>query len=115
MGKIFTITYNQTPIKDHIKYHPRNSVNINYTLNFMSIYHLKFSANKEWVLWTHLITYSLLVTKLVFPTGYAYVVIAQATSFSESLEECKSQYQGRQPENCENTKFYDTLLLSGTS
>ena len=51
---------------------------------------------------------------LMFPSGLSYMFIGQSMSLSKSLGVCKSQYQGRGPENCKNTKFV-TLLESGNS
>jgi len=69
----------------------------------MSIYRLKISVNKEWLLWSHLMLYASTVTKVLFPSGCAYVDIGQSSMLSKPSGVCKRQYQGRGPENCKNT------------
>lgn len=65
----------------------------------------KIAVMEEWKLWTHLMLYASIVTKLKFPSGRAFVILKQSILFSKSLGECKSMYQGREPENCVITKF----------
>jgi hypothetical protein len=71
----------------------------------MFIYLHKIPVNIKWILWTHLVSYTLSVIRLMFPTGVAYMATGQSRLLSKELGVCKCKYQGRVPESCKNTKF----------
>jgi hypothetical protein len=65
-------------------------------------------VNKEWVFWSHLVSYTSLVTKLVFPSGHSNVATEHSMLFSKSLASCNRTYQCRGPENCEKSNLWHT-------
>ena len=66
---------------------------------------LHIAVNKQWILWTHLILYVLMVNKLLFPSGISYVITTHSSLFSKSFDLWNFGYQFRWSANYENKKF----------
>jgi hypothetical protein len=77
----------------------------NFIFQVISKYRRNLQWRNSWYCETHLIIYTSLVIELMFPTGLANMLTGQPIWFSYSLDLCNKAYQGRGPENCENTKF----------